>query len=103
MGDVIPFPLHRAEPDPAHYRVEREVGEETGITVRILERIAWPHDLLVTLAGTAEGSSNVAAYPAAEMHAATVAAYAVLAALEAAEITWDLQRTKAASSEAPGA
>ncbi|MBE7158378.1 MAG: hypothetical protein INR62_08085 [Rhodospirillales bacterium] len=92
MADVIPFLLHRAEPDLAHYRVERDIGEETGITVRIQERIAWPHDLLVTLAGTFEGGSTVAALPAKEIATAMLVANATLAALEAAEITWNLQR-----------
>ena len=82
MATVIPFPLHRSEPNVAHYRVACEVGEETGITVRVMAKVAWPYDLLVTLAGTCE-----------EIAAATQLANAVLVALEAAEITWSLQRS----------
>lgn len=54
MATVIPYLLHRSEPDVGHYRVTCEVGEDTGITVCIRMRVVWPHDLLVTRTSTFE-------------------------------------------------
>lgn len=67
------------------------VGAKSGLTVRILSRIGSPHDLLVVLDGTADGTTTVAAAPAGELEVAEAIANSVLAALEVAEITWGAQ------------
>lgn len=90
MGDVIPFPPIRP-PDPGHFDEMKAVGEERGITVRIVARRGWPHDLLVVLTGTVEGWSTVAAVPAGELAQAETTAHAVLSAIEAAELTWSIR------------
>lgn len=90
MADILPFPsggIARSK----RYRPAKIVGAQSGITVRILSRAGSPHDLLVVLDGTPDGTTTVAAAPAGEMAVAEVIAHSVLAALEVAETTWKAQ------------
>ena len=90
MADILPFPTGDVARSK-RYRPAKIVGAQSGITVRILSRAGSPHDLLVVLDGTADGTTTVAAAPAGEMAVAEVIAHSVLAALEVAETTWKAQ------------
>jgi hypothetical protein len=87
MADILAFPRN-AVSRSQRYLPARIVGAQSGITVRILSRAGSPHDLLVVLDGTADGTTTVAAAPAGEMAVAEVIAHSVLVALEVAETTW---------------
>lgn len=90
MADILPFPPD-AGSRTKRYRPAKVVGAQSGLTVRILSRTGSPHDLLVVLDGTPDGTTTVAAAPAGEMAVAEVIAHSVLAALEVAESTWKAQ------------
>ncbi len=90
MADIIAFPRGTVARSK-RYTPAKIVGAKSGITVRILSRIGSPHDLLVVLDGTADGTTTVAATPASEMAVAEAIANSVLAALEVAEVTWSAQ------------
>ena len=85
MADVIAFPSGCDR--EGHFTEVRSLGSGAGLTVRLIERQGWPHDLLVVLGGTVEGSSTVAAVPAGELALADVIGHAVLASLQAAEVS----------------
>ncbi|MCW6512478.1 hypothetical protein [Lichenifustis flavocetrariae] len=90
MADILTFPRN-AVARSRRYLPAKIIGIKSGITVRILSRIGSPHDLLVVLDGTADGTTTVAAAPAGEMAVAEVIAHSVLAALDVAETTWKAQ------------
>ena len=88
MAEIVTFPF-RKRSEPGSYREVAAVGTEGGITVRILSRTAAPHDLLVSLHGTADVCTTVAALPADELDVAHAIAHSTLATLTAAERTWN--------------
>ena len=90
MAEILAFP-RSAGSRSTRYLPARIVGAQAGITVRILSRAGSPHDLLVVLDGTVDGTTTVAAAPAGEMAVAEVIAHSVLATLEIAETTWKSQ------------
>jgi hypothetical protein len=90
MADILAFPGTVA-PRAKRYKPAKIVGAKSGITVRILSCAGSPHDLLVVLDGTEDGTTTVAAAPAGEMAVAEVIAHSVLAALEVADTTWRAQ------------
>lgn len=91
MADIIAFPARPESAPDGRYRSEGTVGSNAGISVRILSRVATPHDLLVVLHGTADGCTTIAAVPAGERAVADVIAHSTLATLMAAETTWRQQ------------
>lgn len=83
MAEILAF-VQNTAPE-RRFENLRVVGVRAGLTVRIVERLDWPNDLLVMLDGTREGSTTVAAVPGADLAVAEVIAHAMLATLEAAE------------------
>jgi hypothetical protein len=92
MADIVEFPLNTV-PRRTRYLQARVIGAKAGITVRIMSRAGTPHDLLVVLDGTVDGTTTVAAAPASEMDVAEVIAHSVLATLDAADTTWRARET----------
>jgi hypothetical protein len=81
MAEIVAFPSSGAP--KCGFEEVGVVGVASGVSVRLVERLAWPHDLLVVLGGTAEGSTTVASVPAIDRDVAHVIAQAVLASLSA--------------------
>lgn len=91
MAEILAFVPNTAP--ERRFEDLRVIGVRAGITVRIVERLDWPNDLLVVLDGTREGSTTVAAVPGAKVAVAEVIAHAVLATLEAAEALGSARRS----------
>jgi hypothetical protein len=81
MAEIVAFPSSTVS--KGGFEEVDVVGTASGVSVRLVERRSWPHDVLVVLGGTAEGSTTVASVPAMDRDVAQVIAQAVLASLSA--------------------